>query len=70
MIQDEVRAYVRDPELGRLRRQVSAKADEGVTEEELDDMERGYIDIERQAHLDGAELEPIGRLAEGSDADQ
>ncbi|CAN9344554.1 unnamed protein product [Alternaria alternata] len=67
---DEVRAYVRDPELGRLRRQVSAKADEGVTEEELDDMERGYIDIERQAHLDGAELEPIGRLAEGSDADQ
>ncbi|KAH8634696.1 hypothetical protein IG631_10096 [Alternaria alternata] len=70
VIQDEVRAYVRDPELGRLRRQVSAKADEGVTEEELDDMERGYIDIERQAHLDGAELEPIGRLAEGSDADQ
>jgi len=70
VIQDEVRAYVQDPELGRLRRQVSAKADEGVTEEELDDMERGYIDIERQAHLDGAELEPIGRLAEGSDADQ
>ncbi|CAN9460681.1 unnamed protein product [Alternaria alternata] len=67
---DEVRAYVRDPELGRLRRQVSAKADEGVTEEELDDMERGYIDIERQAHLDGAELESIRRLAEGSDADQ
>ncbi|CAN9147341.1 unnamed protein product [Alternaria alternata] len=67
---DEVRAYVRDPELGRLRRQVPAKADEGVTEEELDDMERGYIDIERQAHLDGAELESIRRLAEGSDADQ
>ncbi|KAL1794261.1 hypothetical protein ACET3X_007682 [Alternaria dauci] len=55
VIQDEVRAYVRDPELGRPRRQVFAKVEEGVTEEELDDMERGYIDIERQAHLDGAE---------------
>jgi 21S rRNA (uridine2791-2'-O)-methyltransferase len=56
--------------LGRPRRQVSAKADEGITEEELDDMERGYIDIERQAHLDGAELEPIGRPAEARDNDQ
>ncbi|CAG5186168.1 uncharacterized protein ALTATR162_LOCUS11507 [Alternaria atra] len=70
IIQDEVRAYVRDPDLGRPRRQVSAKADEGITEEELDDMERGYIDIERQAHLDGAELEPIGRPAEARDNDQ
>jgi 21S rRNA (uridine2791-2'-O)-methyltransferase len=69
VIQDEVRAYVRDPDLGRPRRQVSGKADEGITEEELDDMERGYIDIERQAHLDGAELEPIGRPADTSDND-
>jgi 21S rRNA (uridine2791-2'-O)-methyltransferase len=61
---------VRDPDLGRPRRQVSANASEGVTEEELDDMERGYIDIERHAHLEGAELEPIGRPAETGDSDQ
>jgi 21S rRNA (uridine2791-2'-O)-methyltransferase len=61
---------VRDPDLGRPRRQVSANASEGVTEEELDDMERGYIDIERYAHLEGAELEPIGRPAETGDSDQ
>jgi 21S rRNA (uridine2791-2'-O)-methyltransferase len=70
VIQEEVRAYVRDPDLGRPRRQVSAKASEGLTEEELDDMERGYIDIERHAHLGGAELETIGRPAEASDNNQ
>ncbi|KAG9186131.1 21S rRNA (uridine2791-2'-O)-methyltransferase [Alternaria panax] len=70
VIQEEVRAYVRDPDLGRPRRQVSARADEGITEEELEDMERGYIDIERQAHLDGAEVEIIRRPAEASDDNQ
>ncbi|CAO2654311.1 Nn.00g110440.m01.CDS01 [Neocucurbitaria sp. VM-36] len=64
VIQDEVRAYVRDPDLGRPRKQITSKNDKGRTEEELDEMERGYIDIERQAHLDGIETEPIGRPAE------
>lgn len=59
-IQDEVRAYVRDPDLGRLRKQITSKNDEGRTEEELDEMERGYIDIERHAHLEGVETESIG----------
>ncbi|KAF2822807.1 FtsJ-domain-containing protein [Ophiobolus disseminans] len=59
-IQDEVRAYVRDPELGRLRKQVSSNKDGGLTEDDLHEMERGYIDIERQAHLDGVETETIG----------
>ncbi|KAF2853802.1 FtsJ-domain-containing protein [Plenodomus tracheiphilus IPT5] len=54
-IQEEVRAYVRDPDLGRPRRQVASKMEEGRTEAELEEMERGYIDIERHAHLDGAE---------------
>jgi 21S rRNA (uridine2791-2'-O)-methyltransferase len=63
-IQDEVRAYVRDPELGRPRKHISSKANEGLTEEELEDMERGYIDIERHAHLEGVEMETIGQPAE------
>lgn len=61
-IQDEVRAYVRDPELGRVRRQISSKENGGLTEEELDEMERGYIDIERGKHLEGVETEMIGLI--------
>jgi 21S rRNA (uridine2791-2'-O)-methyltransferase len=61
IIQDEVRAYVRDPELGRPRQNITPKEHEGLTEEELDEMERGYIDIERQAHLDGVEIETLGQ---------
>jgi|TARA_R110002003_G_scaffold433_12_gene19799 21S rRNA (uridine2791-2'-O)-methyltransferase len=64
-IQDEVRAYVRDPDLGRLRKQISSKDQGGLTEEDLDEMERGYIDIERQAHLEGVETETIGLPVEG-----
>ena len=60
-IQDEVRAYVRDPDLGRPRRQISSKDEGGLTEQDLEEMERGYIDIERQAHLDGVETETIGQ---------
>lgn len=57
-IQDEVRAYVRDPNLGRQRKQIVSGERDGVTEQELDELERGYIDIERQAHLDGVEAAP------------
>ncbi|KAF2134534.1 FtsJ-domain-containing protein [Dothidotthia symphoricarpi CBS 119687] len=57
-IQGEVRAYVRDPELGRQRTQTISTQSDGVTEKELDVMERGYIDMERQAHLGGAETAP------------
>jgi 21S rRNA (uridine2791-2'-O)-methyltransferase len=59
VIQDEVRAYVRDPELGRPRKQTLSKDEEGLTEEDLSEIERGYIDIERHAHLDGAGMESI-----------
>ena len=65
-----MRAYVRDPELGRPRRQISSNASEGLTEEEIDDLQKGYIDIERQAHLDGVEPEAIGQLAENKDRDE
>ncbi len=61
VIQDEVRAYVRDPDLGRPRRQVLEKSSEGLTEEEVDELERGYIDMERQAHLDGVHVEALGQ---------
>jgi 21S rRNA (uridine2791-2'-O)-methyltransferase len=64
-IQDEVRAYVRDPHLGRLRKQISSKDQGGLTEKDLDEMERGYIDIERQAHLEGVEIDTIGLPVEG-----
>jgi 21S rRNA (uridine2791-2'-O)-methyltransferase len=47
--------------LGRLRKEVTSKDEEGLTEEDLNEMERGYIDIERQAHLDGAVTETIGQ---------
>ncbi|KAH7410288.1 FtsJ-like methyltransferase-domain-containing protein [Phaeosphaeria sp. MPI-PUGE-AT-0046c] len=67
VIQDEVRAYVRDPDLGRARSQVSSKDQDGFTEEQLDEMERGYIDIERQAHLDGVEMETIGQPHESNE---
>jgi 21S rRNA (uridine2791-2'-O)-methyltransferase len=40
---------------------VTSKDQEGLTEEDLNEMERGYIDIERQAHLDGAVTETIGQ---------
>jgi 21S rRNA (uridine2791-2'-O)-methyltransferase len=64
VIQDEVRAYVRDPELGRPRKQILSKNEEGLTEEDLTEMERGYIDIERHAHLDGAGTESLGQAVD------
>ncbi|KAF1848405.1 FtsJ-domain-containing protein [Cucurbitaria berberidis CBS 394.84] len=61
VIQDQVRAYVRDPDLGRPRKHITSSKSQGLTEEEIDDMERGYIDIERQAHLDRVETETVGQ---------
>ena len=61
VIQAEVRAYVQDPDLGRPRRQVASREpDEGFTEKEVEDLERGYIDLERHQHLEGVETEAIG----------
>lgn len=56
-IQNDVRAYVRDPNLGRPRIQTISEEPGGLTEEQVDELERGYIDIERQAHMEGAETE-------------
>ncbi|CBY02015.1 hypothetical protein LEMA_P008020.1 [Plenodomus lingam JN3] len=73
-IQEEVRAYVRDPELGRPRRTFASNNEQGRIEAEVDEMERGYIDIERQAHLEGADAktseQPVdeGRTEEASKA--
>jgi 21S rRNA (uridine2791-2'-O)-methyltransferase len=65
-IQAEVRAYVQDPDLGRPRRQTSLPVEEdegakGLTEEEFEEQERGYIDLERRANLEGVETEAIGQ---------
>ncbi|KAF2735406.1 FtsJ-domain-containing protein [Polyplosphaeria fusca] len=61
-IQAEVRAYVQDPNLGRPRIQGSiSERDGGLSEEDVDELERGYVDIERQAHLEGVETETIGQ---------
>lgn len=62
-IQAEVRAYVQDPDLGRPRREISSHKDNGMTEEELNEMERGYVDIERQAHLEGIEVDSTGHTS-------
>ena len=53
---------MQDPTLGRPRRQVASAQDEGVTERDLDELEKGYIDIERHAHLEGVETETIGQV--------
>lgn len=58
---------MQDPQLGRPLRQVACARDNaGWTEGELDELERGYIDRERHAHLEGVETETetetLGRL--------
>ena len=63
-VQDEVRAYVRDPHLGRVRQQTISEEPDGLTEEQVDEMERGYIDLERQAHMEGLEIKAADQLQE------
>ncbi|KAF9694823.1 hypothetical protein EKO04_006776 [Ascochyta lentis] len=67
-IQDDVRAYVRDPSLGRPRKQTISEEPDGLTEEQMDEMERGYIDIERQAHMEGVEMKRPGQPTEGAES--
>ncbi|KAL5120773.1 2' O-ribose methyltransferase [Pleosporales sp. CAS-2024a] len=62
-IQDEVRAYVRDPELGRPRRHISWATEEGISAQDVEDMERGYIDMERQLSVEQRD----GRLGRAVD---
>lgn len=66
-IQDEVRAYVRDPFLGRPRKQTISEEPDGLTEEQVDEMERGYIDIERQARMEGLEKEQQDQRQAGAE---
>jgi 21S rRNA (uridine2791-2'-O)-methyltransferase len=58
---------VLDPELGRPRKEITSKDEGGLTEEDLDEMERGYIDIERQTQLEGVGTESIGQPAQGQE---
>jgi len=57
-VQQEVFAYVQDPERGRPRKQTFLrKGDESeenpeVSEDDLEEIETAYIDMERSAHLD------------------
>ena len=55
---------MQDPTLGRPRKRTaisSAEAEEEqLTEDELEEMERGYVDLERRAHLDGGSVESGG----------
>ena len=67
-IQDDVRAYVRDPTLGRPRKQTMSEEPDGLTEAQVDEMERGYIDIERQAHMEGIEVDTQAAGNESSEA--
>ncbi|RMZ72016.1 hypothetical protein GMOD_00007004 [Pyrenophora seminiperda CCB06] len=63
VIQEEVRAYVRDAEMGRPTKQAPSITSHGLTEEELDKVERGYVDMERHAHLE-PEPEPVEQPGE------
>src|SRR5215469_9087096 len=61
-VQAEVRAYVQDPQRGRPRKRTvfqrqedASEEDTEISEQELEELERGYIDIERAARLDACE---------------
>ena len=61
-VQAEVRAYVQDPQRGRPRKRTvlqrqedSSEEDTEMSEQELEELERGYIDLERAARLDACE---------------
>ena len=64
-VQEEVKQFLRDPKRGRPRSQKffvgdEAESDEvnGLTEAELEEVERGYIDIERHASVDDPHADP------------
>jgi 21S rRNA (uridine2791-2'-O)-methyltransferase len=60
-VQAEVRAYVQDPDLGRSRnKHGSSEQKEGYTEDEFKELEQDYIDLERQAQLEGVDTEALG----------
>ena len=53
-VRDEVKNFLREPDRGRPRRQISLAAEgtgEPTTEEELDSSDRGYLEMERRADL-------------------
>jgi 21S rRNA (uridine2791-2'-O)-methyltransferase len=65
-IQDEVRAYVREPSLGRLHKQTISPESDGIFEEEVgvvDEAERGDIGME---HMGGADAATSNPLAKGA----
>lgn len=70
-VQREVWAYVQDPERGRVRkRSVVARGeddDEVEGERHVQEEERGYIDIERAAHLDTENGRTLGEGIEGAE---
>lgn len=47
-----------------MRKQTISEEPDGLTEEQVDEMERGYIDIERQAHMEGLEIKAVEEGAE------
>ncbi|KAI9782668.1 MAG: 2' O-ribose methyltransferase [Peltula sp. TS41687] len=60
-VQAEVKRFLRDPNRGRVRQQrffrgeedaAAAAAEASLSEEEVEESERGYIDLERHASLD------------------
>ncbi|OCL03427.1 FtsJ-domain-containing protein [Glonium stellatum] len=69
-VQAEVRAYVQDPALGRPRKRTvissAGSEEEQITEDELKEIERGYIDLERRTHLDGGGVESEGEAEPSS----
>ena len=61
-VQAEVRAYVQDPQRGRPRKRTvlqrqedASEEDTEISEQEREELERGYIDLERAARLDACD---------------
>lgn len=61
-VQNDIKAFLRDPDRGRLRRPLTfgdpAEESAGaISRHVLEEVERGYVDLERQATAEGGEEE-------------
>jgi 21S rRNA (uridine2791-2'-O)-methyltransferase len=68
-VQESVKAFLRDPERGRARPQITFSDEEHadeVTEHELEQIDRDYIDLERRAVVE-AEESPTQTRPEAED---
>lgn len=77
-IRAEVKAYVQDPQRGRPKKRIAMyrhedanEQDTEISQQELEELERGYIDLERAARLDTCEDDGMNeKLKDGEEGKQ